>query len=56
MEYCPGKTNIVADALSRVLAIQLNVAVSVIPDKKVLQTIREQTSDNKNIGAFYRGL
>jgi hypothetical protein len=56
MEYRPGKTNVVADALSRVLAMQLNVAISVIPDKKVLQTIREQTPDDKNIGAFYKGL
>jgi hypothetical protein len=36
IEYRPGKTNVVADALSRILAIQLNVAVSVMPDDKVL--------------------
>ena len=45
-----------ADALSRILAIQLNVAVSVMPDDKVLQAIREQTPDDKNIGPFYKGL
>jgi len=54
--YKPGKTNVVADALSRSPNLKVNVMTQVQPDKHILNPIKEQIANDEDFGKIFTTL
>jgi len=52
--YKPGKTNVVADALSRRSDLYLHSITQVLPDQGILKIIKSQYSDDADFGEIYK--
>ena len=52
--YQPGKTNVVADALTRSPNVQLQAIMQVKPDKRILNAIKKNLSEDKAFGKIFQ--
>ena len=54
--YKQGKTNVVADVLSRHADLKLNSIVQIIPDQQILEAIKKEYSEDADFGEVYKTL
>ena len=54
--YKPRKTNVVADALSKIPDQQLNTVMQISPDEELLKSIKNNYTDDVDFGEIYRTL
>ena len=54
--YKQGKTNVVADALSKRADLLLNSIMDIIPDQQILEVIKKQYSEDVDFGEIYKTL